>query len=134
MSMLVERLKREHGLLVDTLNKVKELGVGSREGQQKLLSAKIGLLAHLKAEDGQLYPALYQEAKNNEALRRTVEAFARDMETVSKDALHFFEKYAHGGSGLEFAKDFGRLYAVLSQRISKEEKSLYPEYDKLSRS
>ncbi|MCZ7626145.1 MAG: hypothetical protein M5R38_10415 [Candidatus Methylomirabilis sp.] len=89
MSMLVERLKREHGLLVDTLNKVKELGVGSREGQQKLLSAKIGLLAHLKAEDGQLYPALYQEAKNNEALRRTVEAFARDMETVSKDALHF---------------------------------------------
>lgn len=134
MSMLVERLKREHGLLVDALNKVKELGVGSKEGQQKLLSAKIGLLAHLKAEDGQLYPALHQGAKNNEALRRTVEAFARDMETVSKDALHFFEKYAHGGSGLEFAKDFGRLYTVLSQRISKEEKSLYPEYDKLTQS
>lgn len=132
MSMLIERLKREHGALVETLNKVKELGIGSKEGQHKLFSAKIGLLAHLKTEDGQLYPALNQGAKNNESLRRTVELFSRDMETVSKEALSFFEKYAHGGSGLEFAKDFGRLYTVLSQRISKEEKSLYPEYDKLS--
>lgn len=131
--MLVERLKREHGSLVDALNKIKELGVGSKEGQNKLFSAKIGLLAHLKAEDGQLYPTLHQAAKNNESLRRTVETFARDMEAVSKEALHFFEKYAHGGSGLEFAKDFGRLYTVLSQRIAKEEKSLYPEYDKVSR-
>lgn len=131
--MLVERLKREHGSLVDALNKIKELGVGSKEGQSKLFSAKIGLLAHLKAEDGQLYPTLYQAAKNNESLRRTVETFARDMEAVSKEALRFFEKYAHGGSGLEFAKDFGRLYTVLSQRIAKEEKSLYPEYDKVSR-
>lgn len=133
MSMLVERLKREHGSLVEMLNKVKELGIGSREGQHKLLAAKIGLLAHLKAEDGQLYPAMNQEAKNNESLRRTLDLFARDMEMVSKEALGFFDKYAHGGSGLEFAKDFGRLYTVLSQRISKEEKSLYPEYDKLSR-
>ncbi|PWB78548.1 MAG: hypothetical protein C3F08_08365 [Candidatus Methylomirabilota bacterium] len=133
MSMLVERLKREHGLLVEALNKVKELGVASKEGQQKLLSAKIGLLAHLKAEDGQLYPILHQDAKTNESLRRTVDLFARDMETVSKEALGFFEKYARGGSGLEFAKDFGRLYTILSQRIGKEERSLYPEYDKLHR-
>lgn len=132
MSMLIERLKREHGTIINALNKIKELGVGSKEGQDTLRAAKIGLLAHLKAEDGHLYPVLNREAKNNESLRRTVEMFARDMETVSKEALHFFEKYAQGGSGLEFAKDFGRLYTVLTQRISKEEKGLYPAYDSLS--
>jgi len=133
MSMLVERLKRDHALVTYTLNKVKELGIGSKEGQDKLLSVKTALLAHLRAEDEQLYPALNQEAEKNESLRRTLNLFARDMEIVSKEALRFFDKYAHGGSGLEFAKDFGHLYAVLSQRISKEENVLYPEYDKLSR-
>lgn len=133
MSMLIERLKREHGAMVEALNKIKELGVGSKEGQDKLRSTKIGLLAHLKAEDGQLYPVLNQAAKNDQSLRRTVEMFARDMEVVSKEALNFFDKYARGGSGLEFAKDFGRLYSLLAQRISKEEKSLYPAYDSLSR-
>jgi hemerythrin-like domain-containing protein len=133
MSMLIDRLKREHAAMVETLNKIKEVGIGSKEGQDKLRSAKIGLLAHLKAEDAQLYPTLNQAAKNDESLRRTVEMFARDMENVSREAMNFFEKYARGGSGLEFAKDFGRLYTLLAQRISKEEKSLYPAYDSLSR-
>lgn len=133
MSVLVERLKKEHALIVDVLNKVKEIGISSKEGQDKLLSVRTVLLAHLKVEDEQLYPALNKEAEKNDMLKRTLDLFAREMETISKEALHFLDKYLSGGSGLEFARDFGRLYMNLSQRIRKEEDILYPEYDKLNR-
>jgi hypothetical protein len=130
---LVERLKRDHAFIVDALNKVKERGISSKEGQDTLLSAKTALLAHLKAEDEQLYPPLKKEAEKNDTLKGTLDVFAREMETVSKDALRFFDKYSGGGSGLEFARDFGRLYAALSQRIWREENILYPHYDTLNR-
>lgn len=133
MSMLVERLKKEHVAIVDVLNKIKELGVGSKEGRDLLRSARTALLAHLKIEDEQLYPAMKKEAEANVTLKSVLGTFARDMETISKEALSFIDKYSAGGSGLEFAKDFGRLYMNLSQRIRKEESNLYPEYDKLHR-
>ncbi|MDD5558277.1 hemerythrin domain-containing protein [Candidatus Methylomirabilis sp.] len=133
MSMLVERLKREHVIIVDALNKTKEVGVGSKEGQDKLRSARTALLAHLKTEDEQLYPVLKKEAEKNDSLKRTLDLFAREMETISTEALSFVDKYSNGGSGLEFARDFGRLYMNLSQRVRKEENTLYSEYDKLHR-
>lgn len=133
MSALVEKLKRDHVAISDILNQVKEMGIGSKEGLGKLLSVKTALLAHLKAEDEQLYPALKKEAEKNDGLKRTLDLFAREMETISKEALNFLDKYMGGGSGLEFARDFGRLCANLGQRIRKEESILYPEYDKLNR-
>lgn len=132
MSDLIEELKKDHVEIVEMLSKVKELGIGTNEGKEMLLSAKGGLLAHLKKEDRKLYPALKTAAERNDSLKHTLEIFAKDMDSVSKTALEFFEKYAHGGSGVEFAKDFGRLAAVLKIRIEKEEKILYPEYKKLN--
>lgn len=133
MSVLVEKLKRDHVAISDILNQVKEMGISSKEGLGKLLSVKTALLAHLKAEDEQLYPALKKEAEKNDGLKRTLDLFAREMETISREALSFLDKYMSGGSGLEFARDFGRLCANLGQRIRKEESILYSEYDKLSR-
>ncbi len=131
MSKLVDELKREHSVIVETLNKVKSLSITSEEGQNTLLAAKSGLLAHLKKEDEQLYPVLNNAAESDAVLKRTLDTFAKDMDEISKVALEFFEKYSTGGSGIEFAKDFGRLYAALSQRISKEENIIYAKYDEL---
>ena len=125
MSNLVEELKSDHAVIAETLNKVKNLGITSEEGQNILLAAKNGLLAHLRKEDEQLYPVLNNAAESNAALKQTLDMFAKDMEVISKAALDFFDKYSTGGSGVEFAKDFGRLFATLSQRISKEENILY---------
>ncbi len=131
MSKLVEELKKDHAVIAETLNKVKKLGIVSTEGQNTLLAAKNGLLAHLKNEDEQLYPVLNNAAKSDANLKRNLEMFAKDMDTISKTALEFFDKYSAGGSGIEFARDFGKLFATLSQRISKEERIIYKEYDKL---
>ncbi len=40
MSVLIEELKKEHSEIVAMLNEVKELGIPSKEGQAKLMSAK----------------------------------------------------------------------------------------------
>lgn len=132
MSRLVDELKKEHQAIVENLTKIKTLGVTSAEGQKKLALAKKSLLAHLKKEDEQLYPRLNQEAQKNPDLKRTLDLFAKDMNNISSAALKFFDKYDGGGSGIEFAKDFGSLVATLSQRIQKEERIIYAKYDEIT--
>ncbi|MDH5681306.1 MAG: hemerythrin domain-containing protein [Spirochaetota bacterium] len=131
MSELVNELKKEHDILVTVLNEVKEIGISSQEGKDKLSAAKNGLLAHLKKEDEQLYPKLRVAATSNEQLQRTLDHFLREMEEISSFAIEFFGKYESGGEGVEFIRDFGKLIGGLRGRIRREENILYPEYDKL---
>ncbi len=131
MGDLVAELKKEHAALIAILGEVKAKGVGSKEGQQKLDLAKKGLLGHLRKEDERLYPALQKAAQGDEKIKRMLDGFAAEMAEVSKAALAFFEKYATGGDGIEFARDFGRLSGALSARIRKEETVLYAEYQRL---
>jgi hypothetical protein len=86
----------------------------------------------LKKEDEQLYPKLNKEALSNADLKRTLDLFAKDMDKISQDALNFFKKYEGGGSGIEFAKDFGSLVATLNQRIQKEEKIIYAKFKEIA--
>lgn len=132
MSQLIIELKREHAAIANILGEASRLGITSKEGQLKLLDAKKGLLAHLKKEDDQLYPALKRAAQNDRNLGQTLDVYAKDMEGISKAAITFFTKYAQGGSGIEFAKDIGALFSTLKSRIRKEEDVLYKEYDRLN--
>ena len=136
MSILIEELKKEHSEILATFNEVKELGILSKEGQDKLLSLEVGLLAHLEMEDDQLYPALKKEAEHSNSMKDTLELFAMDMESVSKIVREFFEKYSEGFSGMdlkELSEDFENLLAALTKRIGNEEESLYEEYETLDR-
>ena len=132
MSGLVNELKKEHEALVSVLNEIKDLGITSQEGKDKLSAAKNGLLAHLKREDLELYPKLKEAAVNNDQLKRTLEHFSKEMEEISSFALEFFDKYESGAEGVEFIRDFGKLIGGLRGRIRREENILYPEYDKLN--
>jgi hypothetical protein len=137
MSILIEELKKEHSEILAALNEVKELGILSKEGQDKLMSLEVSLLAHLGIEDDQLYPALKKEAEHNNSIKDTLDLFAMDMENVSKSVLEFFEKYSEGFSGMdlkELSDDFENLLAALTKRIRNEEESLYEEYETLNRS
>ena len=131
MSDLVSRLKKEHNILVEALDSMMKLGVTTKEGQEKLYSAKEVLLAHLSLEDKELYPVLRRAAESDGSVKSTLDIFAKDMEEISKTALSFFEKYAQGGDSLEFAKELGRLLGALRNRIGREEDVLYAQYDKL---
>ncbi len=133
MSILIEELKKEHSEIVATLNEVKELGIRSKEGQEKLISLELSLLAHLEIEDDQMYPALQKEAEQNKNLQNTLELFAMDMENVSKIVRDFFEKYSEEFSGEELPEDFEKLFTSLSKRICNEEESLYEEYEYMKR-
>ena len=132
MAKLIEVLKKEHTVIAEALDNVRGQGLTSKKGQKFLLAAKKGLLAHLKKEDVLLYPVLNKAAENDVNLKRTLETFAKDMEEISKAALEFFEKYSDGGLGLEFGRDFGKFYGLLSLRISKEENIIFAKYDELN--
>jgi hemerythrin-like domain-containing protein len=137
MSILIEELKKEHSEILAALNEVRELGILSKEGQEKLISLEVGLLAHLELEDDQLYPALRKEAEHSNSIKDTLDLFAIDMENVSKIVQEFFEKYSDGFSGMdlkELSEDFENFIAALKKRIGNEEESLYEEYETLDRS
>ncbi len=137
MSILIKELKKEHSEILATLNEVKQLGVLSKEGQDKLLDLEVSLLAHLEMEDDQLYPALRKEAEHSNSIKDTLDLFAIDMESVSKIVREFFEEYSEGFSGMELEKiseDFENLLKALNKRICYEEESLYEEYETLDKS
>jgi hypothetical protein len=116
---------------VSVLTEIKNKGTVSKEAVAHLMTAKSALLAHLKKEDVQLYPALHSAAKNDKHLASTVDMFAKDMDKISQSVMAFFNKYEKGGEGLEFAKELGNLMSVLGNRIQREENSLYIEFDKI---
>ena len=132
MSVLIEELKKEHSEIVVTLNEIKELGISSKEGQAKLMSAKVSLLAHIKKEEDQFYPVLRKEAKTNKELESILDLLAVGMMDTSRVALEFFDKYSSGVSGKEFPKDFENLFEALGKRIRNEEDILFPVYEKIA--
>jgi len=133
MSVLIEELKKDHSEIVDALNEVKELGILSKEGQSKLMSAKECLLTHIKKEDEQLYPVLRKEAENNKQLESALDLCALDMETVSRIVLEFFDKYSRRAfSDTELQREFENLFTALDKRIRNEEDILYGEYEMMN--
>jgi len=131
MSKLVEELKKEHKTITGVLSKVNALGITNPEAQKMLFEVRNLLLAHLKKEDELLYPVLRKAAKRNSELYYTLDDFAKDMESISREVLNFFEKYGEGGLDFELGKDFSHLFSRLSMRILKEEKILCAKYDEI---
>ena len=137
MSILIEELKKEHSEILATLNEVKQFGILSEDGQDKLMSLEVSLLAHLEMEDNQLFPVLKKEAEHSNSIKDTLELFTIDMENVSKIVREFFKKYSEGFSGVELDKlsdDFESFFTALTKRICNEEESLYEVYETLDRS
>jgi len=133
MSNLIEELKNEHKIILEILDQVKTLGISSTSGQEKLLSAKDLLIAHMKKEDEHYYPALKRAAENNKDLKIMMEYFIKDMEDVSKKAMCLFDKYSQGGDEAEFAGDVKLFYMTLKDRIRTEEHTLFEKFSQLNK-
>ena len=96
MLALLEEFKKEHSGIVDTLKKVKEYGILTREGQDKLMSVKPSLIEHLDEEDEKFYPVLWKEAEQNIKLKEVLQIFAKDLENISRVVFRFFDSYDKG--------------------------------------
>ena len=129
MSALIERFKKEHSKIIAMLKEAKSLGILSKEGQAKLMSAKEILLEHLKSENELLYPVLRKEAEHNKELKNVLKLFAMDPEYVSRVVSEFFDKYSGGDLDKDFPVNFESLFAAINARIRNEEEALYQEYE-----
>lgn len=132
MTDLIGSLKAEHGELKALLDHVKSLGIGTAEGRAALNSARDLFQKHLAHEDRAFYPAFLAASAKNPHAARMAKQFADEMTVISRDIMAFFDKYRSGGSGLEYARDFGKLSAALFLRWSKEENILYARFAELS--
>lgn len=128
MKNLISELQNEHIQILDVLDYVNKHGIYSPEGQEKLIESKMLLLAHLKKEDRLIYPVLRDSALKNETLQKTLDSFAKEMEGITGLVSEFYFKYPKNSRGLDFARDFGRLFAMLQTRIGREERILYPQF------
>ncbi len=123
---LVETLKNEHKVLKALLREIQISGIATEATQSNLKKSKTILLAHLKKEDEQLYPAL----KKLEDGKQIANAFQEEMKAISNAVLEFYGKYEGDvGNPMTFAKDFGSFVGALNNRIIKEEVTLYPKYE-----
>src|SRR5512143_2646366 len=128
MSSLIEELKKEHADILDILDQVTTLGISSGPGREKLLSAKDLLMAHVAKEDERYYPGLRRAAEDDKNLKMMLDYFIKDMERVSKKAMHVFDKYSRGGDEAEFAGEIKLLCVMLKDRIRTEEKNLFARF------
>ena len=76
---MLEEFKKDHYVIVYTLDNIKKLDIRSREGQDELLSAKNSILNHMKKEDKEFYPVLRKAAKHNQRLKIVLDEFDKDM-------------------------------------------------------
>ncbi len=103
----------------------------SGKGCTTINAARDLLLAHLKKEDDQLYGVLQAKARDDANLARTLNAFASDMQEISRFAHGFFAKLSdHHVPCEDMVRDFGTLVGLLGNRVRREEIVLYPAYDR----
>lgn len=125
----LEEFQKEHIQIQEAVKLVKEKGISTREGRDLLFSIKDMLIKHLKNEDTYLYPVLTEAGKTDIHILNTMNVFIKDMDMVVKQVEDFYAKYSAESSGFDFARSFGGLCAILSNRINREESILYKEYE-----
>jgi hypothetical protein len=121
---LIPDLLHEHAQMRELLESVRRQGISTAEGQRLLRQARQLIVAHLQREDAQLYPALRGCAET----RALADAYADEMQELSREILAFFDGMAGERNELVFARGFGKVMGALIKRWTREEVRLYPAY------
>ena len=126
MTVSIAGLREEHAAITTLLVRVRQEGVVTRNGRRLLEQLREEVEHHLAREEAFLYPALRAAVRDDARLKATVELFAREGAELAARARAFFARVEQGEGGLELARDFGRLYAALVERMRREEAILFP--------
>lgn len=132
---LVDSLKRDHDGLVTLFQRIGKLlqDGHSDEIRGELVNFKTRLEAHILTENVRFYTYLEQSLREDAHNAELMRDFRREMNTIARGAVNFIKKYqAPGAFDAElrdaFAKDYDAVGELLTQRIQREESSLYPLY------
>jgi hypothetical protein len=143
MSNLVDELKADHVALKHILRQAADLTKSALERVQVLTQAKVALLGHLDKENHEFYPPLKSVAARDRETAAILEVFAKDMEAIAPQALEFFDRYSNAEVvatsikedvryAIRFGADLEKLITLLGLRIGREERTLYPQYDRVT--
>ena len=130
MSQVTDELKREQGAINEAIKKAKELGPNTKAGADMFMAVKEKLLGYLRKGDQRLYAPLRNAAKSNRDLQFVLELNAQSAELTTRSTEEFFAKYTSPKTDLEFIMDFGKVTALVAQRIRNEQNVLLNEFDK----
>ena len=132
MGATVDTFKTTHQAVTGLL----EL-VGSSKGQQRidaLNGLKEAVLAHIKDENRIIQEAIGKPDADG-SFKSSAQGFLEELGDIAQSALlPFFDKYSSPDivDSKEFMGDFSGIKGALSDRISFEEETFYPELEKLS--
>ena len=132
MGATVDTFKTAHQAVTGLL----EL-VGSSKGQQRidaLNDLKEAVLAHIKDENSIIQEAIGKPDADG-SFKSSAQGFLEELVDIAQSALlPFFDKYSSPDivDSKEFMGDFSGIKGALSDRISFEEETFYPELEKLS--
>lgn len=129
---LIDELKDDHMQMAELLGSLKGRELNADQKMNKLMQAKMMLIAHLEKEEKLLYPAIIEST----SLRAYSIAgeFAKDMKNLSAEINEHFTTFANDLNRNQSLKGLGTVIAKLSTRIRREENILYPEYEKTTTS
>lgn len=131
MSEFIDSLKNDHIIILVLLRKLKNKNLTLEERHAYFLTVKTIVNKHFELEDVKLYPEMIKMATETNNANKTVEEFTVGLDKIGTIITSFFSKYDRDLSSLNQNSDFNKIIKLLEVRISKEEKSLYPLYNKL---
>ncbi len=132
MNPLIAELKLDHEAIFRLLDEVESLGVTSDDGKKMMLAAKELFISHLEEEDNTVHAALAAAEENNPELKQIMHLMHFNLKDITKFVIDFFDKYGDGSNHEEFADDFELLMILLKNRMRREERVLFREYEKVA--
>lgn len=131
---LIEKLHAEHAALLTLFVSIQAC-VGAQDWSvagHKLSEFRRALQAHLLTENVRLYVYLEHMLAGDKLSHDLMHDFRRDMAEIGKDVMMFLDKYRDLAVRPDLAASFPAeliaIGAILTERIQREEDTLYPLY------
>lgn len=126
---MVDELRLEHSSILISFGNLANLDLSCRDDRQYLLSLKSTLLDHLRRENDSIYPKLLDAAKNDAALKHTVNRYMGDLVRITTILVLFLEKYSKDDADeSSFKREYSRLGTILHALFRIEEEVIFNEY------
>jgi Hemerythrin HHE cation binding domain len=133
-SHLIATLQRDHADLVHLFHEIGRLVEQRRDREipAMLLAFKTRFEAHLIAENVRFYNYVEMSLQSDEENLALIRSFRREMNAIARGVVDFVKKYQRNVfddvARRSFLSDYAAVGGLLTQRVEREEQSLYPLY------